>query len=122
MTQPNLIIFYVSDSEKSALFYEKLFGLKPKALFPTYAAFEFDNGLHLGLWSVEAKDFISGGTGHRGEIAIMVKDDNAVLDMHNRWQNMEIYFEQPPHRAVFGLTFVALDPDGHRIRVCLPDE
>lgn len=29
--------------------------------------------------------------------------------------------EQPLHHAAFGLTFVALDPDGHRLRVCLPD-
>lgn len=26
------------------------------------------------------------------------------------------------HEAVFGLTFVAIDPDGHRIRVCIPDK
>ncbi|KPA91423.1 hypothetical protein PF66_02306 [Pseudomonas asplenii] len=28
--------------------------------------------------------------------------------------------EQPLHHAAFGLTFVALDPDGYRLRVCLP--
>lgn len=34
---------------------------------------------------------------------------------------MDVIIEQPLHEAVFGLTFVASDPDGHRLRVCTPD-
>ena len=33
-----------------------------------------------------------------------------------------VAIEQALHVAVFGLTFVATDPDGHRIRVCMPDK
>jgi len=40
----------------------------------------------------------------------------------NEWKKLGVSIEQDLHEAVFGLTFVALDPDGHRIRVCIPDK
>lgn len=52
----------------------------------------------------------------------MVPDDEAVRALHERWQTAGVAIEQPPHEAVFGLTFVATDPDGHRIRVCSHDD
>lgn len=33
-----------------------------------------------------------------------------------------VVIEQDLQEAVFGLTFVALDPDGHCIRVCMADK
>lgn len=93
----------------------------PTAKFPTYAAFAFPNGLQVGLWSTQAKNFVSGGSGHRSELAFMLDDEKQVRQLHDTWQQQGVIIEQPPHKAVFGLTFVAKDPDGHRIRVCLPD-
>lgn len=122
MTTPNLIILYVEDPTKSSQFYEKLLGMAPTASFPTYAAFEFDNGLNLGLWSTRAANFVSSGTGHRSELAFMVKDDAAVDQLYESWRAAGVSIEQEPIMAVFGRTFVALDPDGHRLRVCTPDE
>lgn len=119
---PNLMILYVQNPERSARFYESLLERSPVAVFPTYAAFEFENGFNLGLWSVEAKDFVSGGTGHRSEFAFMVPDDEQVRALYDRWCHASVEIEQPLHEAVFGQTFVALDPDGHRIRVCTPDD
>ncbi|MDN7487795.1 glyoxalase [Burkholderia sp. AU31652] len=121
MTSPNLVLLYVEDPARSAQFYERLFGRAPVAAFPTYAAFTFDNGLHLGLWSTSARDFVSGGAGHRSELAFMVDDDREVQRLYDAWQSLGVPFEQAPMTAVFGLTFVALDPDGHRLRVCTPD-
>lgn len=121
MLTPNLMLLYVDDPEKSALFYAKLLAQAPTMVLPTYAAFEFENGLALALWSVRAKDFVSGGSGHRSEIALMVDEPETVRKMYARWQAEDVTIEQPIDEAVFGLTFVALDPDGHRIRVCLPD-
>ncbi|MEB4632395.1 VOC family protein [Burkholderia contaminans] len=43
------------------------------------------------------------------------------LRLHEAWKALGVPFEQEPMTAVFGLTFVALDPDGHRLRVCTPD-
>jgi len=121
MPVPNLILLYVEDPQASAAFYAKLFESPPVAVHPTYAAFAFDNGLNLGLWSTKAKNFVSSGTGHRSEMAFMVSDDHDVRGLYARWSAASVPIEQPPHEAVFGLTFVALDPDGHRIRVCTPD-
>lgn len=119
---PNLFLLYVENPLASAPFYEALFERPPTAAFPTYVAFSFDNGMTVGLWSTSARDFVSAGQGHRSELSFMVANDKEVLDLHERWQRAGVTIEQPPHEAVFGLTFVALDPDGHRIRVCIPDK
>ena len=121
MLVPNLVLLYVEDPLQSAAFYERLLGKPPAAAFPTYAAFSFDNGLHLGLWSTGARDFVSSGTGHRAELAFMVNDEEKVRALRDAWKADGVAIEQDLATAVFGLTFVALDPDGHRIRVCMPD-
>ncbi|NBJ13005.1 VOC family protein [Microvirga arsenatis] len=121
MLIPNLILLYVDNPERSAAFYERLFAAPPAAVLPTYVAFEFENGLTFSLWSTSAKNFVSGGSGHRSEIAFMVPEDQMVRELHERWRQDGVTLEQPLHEAVFGLTFVAVDPDGHRIRVCTPD-
>jgi predicted enzyme related to lactoylglutathione lyase len=122
MTTPNLILLYVADPIRSSEFYQKLLGRAPLASFPTYAAFKFDNGLHLGLWSVSAANFVSAGTGHRSELAFMVEDDQEVDKLYDAWRAAGVTIEQEPMMAVFGRTFVGLDPDGRRLRVCIPDK
>jgi hypothetical protein len=122
MRTPNLLLFYVQDPIKSALFYEKIFSMVPSTLFPTYVAFTFENGLTFSLWSTQAKNFVSEGTGNRSELSFMVKDEQAVRTLREQWRELGVVIEQDLHEAVFGLTFVALDPDGHRIRVCMPDQ
>lgn len=74
------------------------------------------------MWSTQAKNFVSGGTGHRSELSFMVKDEQTVRELRKQWGEFGVAIEQDLHEAVFGLTFVALDPDGHRIRVCIPDK
>ena len=122
MITPNLLLFYVQDPLNSALFYEKIFLRTPIASFPTYVAFTFENGITFSLWSTQAKNFVSGGTGHRSELSFMVKDEQTVRKLRKQWGEFDVIIEQDLHNAVFGLTFVALDPDGHRIRVCMPDK
>jgi predicted enzyme related to lactoylglutathione lyase len=121
MPAPNLVLLYVRDPLASAEFYQKLFEQAPEGKFPTYVSFAFPSGLQIGLWSTSAKNFVSGGTGHLSEIAFMLKSEQEVRTLHEKWQKQGVTIEQAPHKAVFGLTFVATDPDGHRIRVCLPD-
>lgn len=122
MLTPNLLLFYVKNPLESAVFYEKIFSRKPVALFPTYVAFSFENGLSISFWSMQAQDFLSGGSGHRSELAFMVENEQIVRKLRSQWSKLGVAIEQDLHEAVFGLTFVALDPDGHRIRVCMPDK
>lgn len=122
MLTPNLVLFYVKDPLVSATFYEKIFSRKSVATYPTYVAFSFENGLVFSLWSTQAKNFVSDGTGNRSELSFMVDNDEKVHEIYQQWKAFDIIIEQDLHEAVFGLTFVALDPDGHRIRVCIPDK
>src|SRR5690242_3645233 len=115
MLIPNLLLFYVEDPLKSGSFYERIFSIKPVASFPTYVAFTFENGLAFSLWSFHAKNFVSGGTGHRSELSFLVENEEIVRELHKQWEKLNITIEQDLHEAAFGLTFVALDPDGHRI-------
>lgn len=118
----NLVLFYVHNPIKSAVFYEKIFETKPVASFSTYVAFSFPNGFTFSLWSTQATNFVSGGEGHRSELGFMVPDENQVRAFRNTWKEFGVQIEQDLHETVFGLTFVVLDPDGHRIRVCMPDK
>jgi uncharacterized glyoxalase superfamily protein PhnB len=70
---------------------------------------------------MSARDFVSSGTGHRAELAFMVDSHVAVDALYEEWRKEGLSIEQEPMTAVFGRTFVALDPDGHRLRVCTPD-
>lgn len=119
--KPNLIILYVDNPIASSRFYQKLFNSEPEVMLPTWAAFSFNNGLHLGLWSTTARDFESCGEGNRTELSFMVKDIQEVDALYQQWSESGVKIEQGPKQAIFGKTFVALDPDGHRIRVCIPD-
>lgn len=121
MNSPNLILLYVQDPQRSCVFYEQLLGIKAQAAFPTYVSFLLDNGLALGLWSTSARDYKSGGSGNRSEVAFLVETETQVEALHQQWAAWGVCIEQPLHDAVFGRTFVALDPDGHRLRVCMPD-
>ncbi|OZI29192.1 hypothetical protein CEG14_21450 [Bordetella genomosp. 1] len=118
MSSPNLILLYVQDPAASARFYRELLGREPAQAFPAYVAFALDGGLMLGLWATHRVTPPPPTRGNRGELAYAVTDDAAVARMHADWVARGIEIEQPPHADVFGLTFVALDPDGHRIRVC----
>ncbi|WP_310621306.1 VOC family protein [Flexibacterium corallicola] len=121
MALPNLFILYVKNTETSRRFYENLLERPPQAAFPNYVAFDLQNSMILGLWSTQAENFVSGGEGHKGEVAFMVQDETAVNAAYARWSELGVTIEQEPHCAVFGPTFVGVDPDGHRLRVCTPD-
>ncbi len=122
MLSPNLILLYVADPIRSSEFYQQLLGRSPDVALPSWAAFSFDNGLNLGLWSTSARDFVSAGSGHRAEISFMVTDAAEVEALYQQWLAQGVIIEQPPFNAIFGRTFVVLDPDGHRLRVCMPDD
>jgi catechol 2,3-dioxygenase-like lactoylglutathione lyase family enzyme len=108
------VLLFVKDPAKSADFYSKILGLKPLEQSLTFALFVLQNGVKLGLWSyttaepkVEAK---AGGS----EIAF---SENNVDKLYDEWLKLGVVMAQKPTDMDFGRTFVALDPDGHRIRI-----
>ena len=116
MPDPSLVILYVDNPPASAAFYADLLGRPPVETSPTFAMFATETGPRLGLWSkhtVEPSATPAGGA----EVAFMVADVDAV---HKDWQGRGLAILQPPTNMDFGRTFVALDPDGHRLRILKP--
>ena len=78
------------------------------------------DGVMLGLWlrrTVEPK--ASAQTGG-SEVAFTVDSADAVKALHADWKKRGLVIAQAPTDMDFGHTFVALDPDGHRLRVFVP--
>jgi predicted enzyme related to lactoylglutathione lyase len=116
MAQPNFIILYVDYPEASADFYRRLWDCAPVETSPTFALFVLPSGLKLGLWArhtVEPEANSVGGA----ELVFPVANDAAVDAACADWQTHGLPILQPPTTMDFGRTFVALDPDGHRLRV-----
>jgi len=121
MQTPDLVLLYVKDTEKSTAFYRELLQREPMAAFPTFVAFGMDSGFTLGLWSTKSVNLPPADSGNRFELAFQVEDEAAVEAMCADWRRRGVEIAQEPVTAVFGRTFVGLDPDGHRIRVCIAD-
>ncbi|HUI54106.1 MAG TPA: VOC family protein [Bryobacteraceae bacterium] len=121
MQTPDLVLLYVKDTEKSTAFYRDLLKREPKAAFPTFVAFGLDGGFTLGLWSTKSVNLPFAESGSRFELAFQVDNEAAVEAMCADWRQRGTEIAQEPMTAVFGRTFVGLDPDGHRIRVCIAD-
>ncbi len=119
MTNPNFILLYVDDSAASADFYSKLLDLEPVDNRPGFAMFRLANGMMFGLWSkatVEPEPNPVGGS----EIGFPVPGPAAVDETCAAWKKAGMPIAQQPTDMNFGRTFVALDPDGHRLRVFSP--
>jgi catechol 2,3-dioxygenase-like lactoylglutathione lyase family enzyme len=118
MAEPNFIILYVENPQASAGFYEGLLGKPPLEASPTFAMFALPSGVMLGLWSRHTCEPAAAATlGGGGEIAFAVADNDEVTTLFDDWRRRGLRIAQQPVDLDFGHTFVALDPDGHRLRV-----
>lgn len=114
MPDLSLIILYVDSPAASAAFYAGLLGQEPGEASPTFAMFTLPSGVGLGLWSRHAVEPAATAPAGGGEIAFMAEDVDA---MHADWSARGLVIAQTPVDLDFGRTFVALDPDNHRLRV-----
>jgi predicted enzyme related to lactoylglutathione lyase len=116
MVNPTLgfVLLFVKNPLESAHFYSKLFNLKPIEQSPTFALFALKNQTLLGLWSrYTAEPMVTAEPG-ASEICFAVEN---VDDVYTNWGAQGVTIIQKPTDMDFGRTLVALDPDGHRIRV-----
>lgn len=119
MPQPSVLILYVADPNASVNFYATLIDRKPVEQSPNFAMFALGPGLMLGLWAkhdVEPTPTTPGGV----EIGFTVESEAEVDQLYAQWKARAIERVQEPTRMDFGYTFVAIDPDGHRLRVFKP--
>ena len=120
MSEPNFIILYADDVARSAAFYANLLGKPPLEASPTFAMFALNSGVMLGLWSRHTVTPGASAAAGSGELAFALADDAAVDALYEQWRTAALEMVQSPCRLDFGYTFVALDPDGHRLRVFAP--
>ncbi|MDR0960703.1 MAG: VOC family protein [Propionibacteriaceae bacterium] len=119
---PNEIILYSGDVPRSTAFWEKVLGVTATETFgDDFSFFAFDGGFMLGI---QNKDEISpapqpawGGF----EICLADTDNETVNRLYTEWKEAGIELLDEPADQGFGYTFVAVDPDGHRLRVCATD-
>ena len=116
----SFVILYVDKPQASAALYASLLGKPVPESSPGFAMLPLRDGVMLGLWA--AHDVKPEVAAHPGssEIAFTVAGASDVRAMHEDWMQRGLTIAQTPVQLDFGYTFVALDPDGHRIRVLAP--
>ena len=120
MSDTNYVLFYVEKPQASAAFYSALLQREPVENSATFALFVLDSGLKLGLWSRYTVEPPAAGRGGASELVFAVADADVVNQRHVEWSLRGLPILQAPSDMDFGRTFVALDPDGHRLRVFSP--
>lgn len=116
MLKPDLgfVLLFVKNPSISAIFYEKMLGLKPIQQSSTFVLFALTNGVMLGIWSYQTAQPAVNVQPGASEIAF---GHHNVDSLHEEWKTKQVTIAQEPTDMSFGRTFVALDPDGHRIRI-----
>ncbi len=116
----DFVLLYVADPMQSVRFYARLLNEEPIEATPNFAMLKLSSDIMLGLWQrgdvAPAVAAPPGGS----EIAFTVATPDDVKTLYAQWSAREIEMAQPPTEMDFGHTFVALDPDGNRLRVFWP--
>lgn len=120
MLDLKLIVLVVEDALASARFYKSLFNKSVIVEADTFTQIALHEEVQLGLWSrstVEPETQTAGGA---TELNFQVANTQELNSLHEDWRARGVQIAQAPTRMVFGDTFTALDPDGHRIRIFAP--
>lgn len=116
MFTPSLgfVLLFVANPQRSAHFYQEIFGITPIEESPTFVLLAFKNGVMLGLWSkYTAEPRVESPA---GALELCFPADN-VDAVYEDWGKKNVTIAQKPTDMDFGRAFVLLDPDGHRIRI-----
>jgi predicted enzyme related to lactoylglutathione lyase len=119
MPNVSFVLIYVDDVSRSEAFYASILGRGAVESSPSFAMLPAGAGLMLGLWRRDGvKPPASSGAG--GEIAFTARNEAEVDALYAEWRERGVAIAQVPTSMDFGYTFVALDPDGQRLRVFAP--
>lgn len=122
MSDRNSILLYVTDTILSANFYIRLFGQEPVDASETFAMFILPSGLGLGLWKKTGVEPEPSGAGGGCELGFRVETRELIDSLYGEWRSRGADILLPPTDLDFGRCFVAVDPDGHRLRVYTVDD
>ena len=119
MRNVGFILVYVENVAASEAFYASILGRPAIESSNTFAMLPAAPGLMLGLWrrdGVKPAASVAGG----GEIAFRVDGADEVDALYAEWSGRGVKIALAPTQMDFGYSFVALDPDGQRLRVFAP--
>ena len=120
MALPHFVLLYVDEPQRSAAFYARLLDRQPLESSPNFVMFELAPGLRLGLWARRNVEPAPNGGRDTGELAMAVGTAAEVEALCAEQRRKGAAILQEPVARDFGLTFLAADPDGHRLRVFCP--
>jgi catechol 2,3-dioxygenase-like lactoylglutathione lyase family enzyme len=113
-------ILYVDDVDRSVAFYREVFGVDPVEHQPAFGMFVQTPGRAWGLWQRDAVKPAVTESGGGAEYCLPVESREEIDTLAAAWRERGIPLLQEPTEMDFGYTFVALDPDGHRLRPMAP--
>ena len=120
MALPHFVLLYVDKPQKSADFYARLLDRPPLGSSPNFVMFELAPDLRLGLWARRDVEPAPRGAAAAGELAMAVGSNEEVEALCADQRRKGVTILQEPVTMDFGRTFLAADPDGHRLRVFCP--
>lgn len=116
MTEPNTLLLHVADMTASTACYTNILGRKPVQVGEDFSLFLLASGMGLGLWRRDVIDPPANDV--TGSIEIGFKQSHDAVEVcHAAWLAQGVAILMPPTDRPFGRSFVAQDPDGHRLRV-----
>lgn len=118
---PTSIILYVKDVDASTEFYRLALGKDPVATFEDFAVFALTDDVTIGLQARSGIDPKPAGAPGSVELSMSYASQADVDALHAAWNQLGFSIVLEPTELEFGYTFVATDPDGHRLRVCATD-
>ena len=120
MTEPNMIVLYVTNPTASATFYQNLLGYAPVEASPTFVMFALKSGFMLGLWAKHTVEPVPTSANGASELVFAVENQQTVDQVSKEWKKRGLKIMQSSTTMDFDYTFVAADLDGHRLRVFSP--
>jgi catechol 2,3-dioxygenase-like lactoylglutathione lyase family enzyme len=115
MRSPDYLLLSVHSPRESAKLYTTILGCSPVEDAESFVLYALPGGLKIGLWAaheVAPTPRAPGGV----EISFSEKSRENVLATCEAWRALGLRIVQEPCDMDFGFTFVAEDPDGHRLR------
>ena len=117
MTPPSYVFLYAESPAASGRFYADLLDQPPVEAGNDFVLFVLPSGMRIGLWASGGVKPAPTAAGGGTEIGFSVERADAVDAVHEDWAARGIPILFPPTMLPFGRSFVATDPDGHRLRV-----
>ena len=115
----NYALLPVKAPLESARLYDVLLEAPAVERADSFVLYVLPNGFKIGLWS--RQDMVPAPAAAGGlELCFTEPSAEAVDAKHQAWSRLGLATLQAPCVMDFGYTFVAEDPDGHRLRVFAP--